>query len=233
MWRTTIVAAGLAVALGGAAADLSAQWQARGKATSTTRGERPEVLRGGERGSSSSRPEVLRGGDRQGERGRVYGRGVDRRDRDSDRYDRRRRDRDSDRYDDRWERNRRNAPPFCRNGSGHPVHGREWCRDKGYGLGNDRWDRVRWEDVVFGRRYPTSGRVSGSLLDDILGRAVYGRLIDQQRRLGGGSMHGQWLTPSGGPRILNVYSGSLPLAEFVDVNRDGRVDYVLLNRGRR
>jgi hypothetical protein len=35
------------------------------------------------------------------------------------------------------------APSFCRNGSGHPVHGRRWCIEKGYGLG-DRY--VRYDD---------------------------------------------------------------------------------------
>lgn len=32
---------------------------------------------------------------------------------------------------------RGNGPKFCRNGQGHPVHGREWCREKGFGLGGD------------------------------------------------------------------------------------------------
>ena len=27
------------------------------------------------------------------------------------------------------------APSFCRSGAGHPVHGREWCVQKGFGLG--------------------------------------------------------------------------------------------------
>jgi hypothetical protein len=25
-----------------------------------------------------------------------------------------------------------NGPAFCRSGEGHPVHGRQWCRDKGW-----------------------------------------------------------------------------------------------------
>jgi hypothetical protein len=28
-----------------------------------------------------------------------------------------------------------NGPAFCRNGQGHPVHGWEWCRQKGWGDG--------------------------------------------------------------------------------------------------
>ncbi len=36
------------------------------------------------------------------------------------------------------------GPPFCRSGAGHPVHGRRWCEDRGYGVyrtdSNDRND---------------------------------------------------------------------------------------------
>jgi len=39
------------------------------------------------------------------------------------------------------QRDRGNGPAFCRSGEGHPVFGRQWCRDKGFGLGNDRYDR--------------------------------------------------------------------------------------------
>jgi hypothetical protein len=36
-----------------------------------------------------------------------------------------------------------NGPAFCRSGAGHPVHGWEWCRDKGW----DRADRDRgWSE---------------------------------------------------------------------------------------
>jgi len=31
-----------------------------------------------------------------------------------------------------------NGPAFCRNGQGHPVHGWEWCRQKGWGEGTSR-----------------------------------------------------------------------------------------------
>ena len=31
-----------------------------------------------------------------------------------------------------------NGPAFCRNGQGHPVHGWEWCRQKGWGDGSSR-----------------------------------------------------------------------------------------------
>lgn len=59
-----------------------------------------------------------------------------------------------------------NGPPFCRNGNGHPVHGRQWCIDKGWGLGSNRgvWD-VGPDD----RRIPPP-RDRRSILDDILER---------------------------------------------------------------
>lgn len=63
----------------------------------------------------SNRPELIR-------------RGEDRSDRDRRGEARRAGDRrESDRRDER------RGPPFCRNGEGHPVHGMQWCRDKGFG----------------------------------------------------------------------------------------------------
>jgi hypothetical protein len=40
------------------------------------------------------------------------------------------------------------SPAFCRSGAGHPVHGRSWCIDKGFGLGRSY---VRHDDDW---RYP-------------------------------------------------------------------------------
>lgn len=58
-----------------------------------------------------------------------------------DRPELRRRDDDrrvQQRPSDDWLRSSRGqAPPFCRNGQGHPVHGTRWCIDKGYGLYGD------------------------------------------------------------------------------------------------
>ena len=42
-----------------------------------------------------------------------------------------------------------NGPAFCRSGEGHPVHGRQWCRDKGWDVsGTSVFDlgRVRQRD---------------------------------------------------------------------------------------
>ena len=85
------------------------------------------------------------------------------------------------------------------------------------------------------RRLSPPGALGVQVIDapeQVLGRTIYNRLALQSRQLGGGSMYGQWITPSGGPRMLHVYSGSRPLAEFIDRNRDGRAELVLLNLGR-
>src|SRR5688572_11048441 len=41
-----------------------------------------------------------------------------------------------------------NGPSFCRSGAGHPVFGREWCRDKGWDVTRDgsRAERDRDRD---------------------------------------------------------------------------------------
>lgn len=145
-------------------ADLAAQGQGKGKAkgknkdkNETEQVDRQRSDRPGRdnarsaRGRADRRVEtdrdervVLRDGDRVvvRDRGRVI---VRDRDRDGDVVIR---GRDSDR---RFRANdRAGAPAFCRSGAGHPVHGRRWCLDKGFGLG-DR-DDVFFEgddEVIF------------------------------------------------------------------------------------
>ena len=74
---------------------------------------------------------------------------------------------------------RDNGPAFCRTGAGHPVHGRQWCRDKGYGLGNERADR-RERDDRYDPRYP--GRVGQDGRND---RRDSGRIGGEDRRYPG------------------------------------------------
>lgn len=142
-------------------------------------------------------------------------------------------DSDSERYDRSWgstARGNGNGPAFCRSGAGHPVHGRQWCIAKGYGLGsNSRWERARWDDVIF-RSPRTSGTMGRDILVDVLGRTVYGRL-DAQRRYFGTSapLVGRW-NEYEGRSVLLVNAGGIPIAELIDTNRDRRVDVVLLNR---
>jgi hypothetical protein len=94
--------------------------------------------------------------------GRGNGKG---RDRDTNRPELIRRGEDRRADDRRWDDQRRGdrpGPAFCRSGAGHPVHGRQWCRDKGFGLGGD---------VLFGR----TGRVDDRRSD------VYGSAGSYER----------------------------------------------------
>lgn len=131
----------------------------------------------------------------------------------------------------------RGGPPFCQNGQGHPVHGRQWCRDKGFGLGggvfDTRWDDRGWEDVIL--RAPRGADRRSGVLDrggliDILGDVVYGRLATEGSRLGTTApLNGRWLRADGAS-ILQIRSGSRPVAELTDLNGNGRVDAVLVAR---
>lgn len=169
----------------------------------------------------------------------------DRRARDRRAPAERRTTRDDRRYDDRRYDDRRydvkqNGPPFCRNGQGHPVHGMQWCRDKGYVQGrydtrrdrrDDRWERRSIGDIIFGTprdRDRRSRTVSGSILDDVLGRRAYGDLA----AVASGALTGRWVYPDGSARVLQLRDTLGPLAELTDFDGDGRVDLVLVNPDR-
>lgn len=131
----------------------------------------------------------------------------------------------------------RGGPPFCQNGQGHPVHGRQWCRDKGFGMGggvfDTRWDNRGWDDVIL-RAPRGADRRSGALdrggLIDVLGDVVFGRLTAEGSRLGATApLSGRWVQANGAS-ILQVRSGSRPVAELTDLNGNGRVDAVLVAR---
>jgi hypothetical protein len=132
----------------------------------------------------------------------------------------------------------RGGPPFCQNGQGHPVHGRQWCRDKGFGLGGgafgSRWDTRSWDDVVL-RAPRGTDRRSGAMdrggLIDVLGDVVFGRLTAEGSRLGAtGPLTGRWLPTNSGAAVLQIRSGGIPLAELTDLDGNGRVDAVLISR---
>jgi hypothetical protein len=157
--------------------------------------------------------------------------------RDDDRY--RRNDRDR-RYDNRWDDRRydsryddrydRRGPAFCRSGEGHPVFGRQWCRDKGFGLGRER-SRDIWGDIIYRDRDRRSDdrRLDRRTLGDILGSVVLGR-FDQYGRTyygGQGDIGGRWLD---GRSVMQLYMGGIPFARLIDRDRDGRVDDVILAR---
>jgi hypothetical protein len=120
-----------------------------------------------------------------------------------------------------------NGPPFCRDGRGHPTKGREWCREKGWGLAN-----TGWSDVILRRpRYDARGDLGTTVLQDILGRTVYGRFDNQRYRLGVNSpLVGRWSDGTSGT-LLNLFAGGLQIAQILDRNRDGRADVVLMNYG--
>lgn len=119
-----------------------------------------------------------------------------------------------------------NAPAFCRSGAGHPVFGREWCLDRGFGLGSrggTLWSRGGIDDVVWRRR--TDDRLDRGGLVDVLGDVVLGRLALQAVALGYDQpLAGVWVARPEGPRLLRVSSGDYEVAELVDTDRDDRVD---------
>lgn len=122
---------------------------------------------------------------------------------------------------------RAGAPAFCRSGAGHPVWGREWCLDRRFGLGRRSgilWSRGTVDDVVFGRLILGDRLDRGSLLE-VLGTAVVGRIALQALGLGYTEpLTGYWVDEPQGPRLLRVRSGDYEVAEFVDLDRDDRVE---------
>ncbi|HUF13781.1 MAG TPA: hypothetical protein VMN78_11820 [Longimicrobiales bacterium] len=175
--------------------------------------------------------------------------------RDSDRYERAERERDRDDDDDRRvadraddgvfgrvsgrsgdarsQRNERgNGPSFCRSGSGHPVFGWDWCRERGWdrsGSSAVRWENRSWEDVIF--RIPRGDRretLDRRGLGDVLGDIVFGRIDTRRRQLSRSTDYvGRWLT-AGSSRELWISAGGVPVARLVDRNGDRRVDAVFM-----
>lgn len=128
------------------------------------------------------------------------------------------------------------GPAFCRSGLGHPVHGRSWCRQKGFELGPQPWVRVPLEDVHLGesersRRF--DGRLGSGDLTGILGNEVLRRLLRRAEvDASPGFLNGRWQEGAGPPgaRILQIRVVDRPLAEISDLDADGRADAVLLYR---
>jgi hypothetical protein len=123
---------------------------------------------------------------------------------------------------------RSGAPSFCRSGAGHPVWGREWCLQKGFGLGGDnvRWGRAVDPTTVVFRRVD-DGAITNAVLREVLGDVILNRLAVHAVTLGlVDPLTGLWLgEPSGnGSQVLLLRSGDVPVAEIVDVNRDRRAD---------
>jgi multidrug efflux pump subunit AcrA (membrane-fusion protein) len=144
--------------------------------------------------------------------------------------ERMRREREYGRYDDYDNGRNGNAPAFCRSGAGHPVYGREWCRERGYGPGSGRWESTRWESILFRDQYVRRNQqLSRSALMNLLGSVALSRFESYGRQYGNGMMSGYWL-PETSSNILQLSIGNVPIARLIDQNRDGRVDNVLLWR---
>lgn len=127
---------------------------------------------------------------------------------------------------------REGSPAFCRSGEGHPVWGRQWCLDKGFGLG--AYDDYRWGrsndigDIMFAPA-SISGSLIGDALANVLGRTAFNRLALHAVTLGlVQPLVGRWVNDANGPQMLMVNSGTVPVAEFVDANRDNRADNMLV-----
>lgn len=124
------------------------------------------------------------------------------------------------------------APSFCGSGAGHPVWGRQWCIDKGFGLGatgNTRWGRtqnlsdVRWNGDL------GTGSLTRDALLAVLGPTAFNRLALHAVTLGlVDPLAGQWRTDASGQRVLLVSSGATPVAELSDYNNDRLVDLLLV-----
>jgi hypothetical protein len=130
------------------------------------------------------------------------------------------------------DRDKKGAPSYCRSGAGHPVWGRQWCVDKGFGLGSDgdlRWSRVIEDDNVLFMRPVTPGELTRVALVDLLGDVVVNRLAAQAITLGLiEPLTGRWIGEPTTSRVLVLSSGARPVAEVVDLNRDNRADMLLV-----
>jgi len=124
------------------------------------------------------------------------------------------------------------VPAFCRSGAGHPVHGWQWCVEKGYKMG---WSSAALSGATFrgeGKARRGEELDSGSITD-ILGREMAKQIEGVARDLGlDGVLNGRWAdTDDGGALVLQLRAGSEPLAELTDRNGDGKVDAALVMDG--
>jgi len=129
---------------------------------------------------------------------------------------------------------RRDAPPFCQDRTGHPVHGWRWCVEKGFVRPEARhaWRPYRPSRVVVVRKRPrrvVSPRVviGADVILDVLGAEVYANVEMWGRRSGyRGEPVGRWMPHHSRGWVLQVRQDGFPLAELIDENGDRRIDQV-------
>lgn len=126
---------------------------------------------------------------------------------------------------------RNGAPSFCRTGEGHPVWGRQWCLQKGFGLGDS--PKMQWAAArdIGDLRWvaPPAGPLTRDALLNLIGPVAFDRLALHALTLGyTDPLTGVWRTDASGPSLLLVNSGSYPIAELLDSNRDQRPDLMLV-----
>lgn len=130
------------------------------------------------------------------------------------------------------DRDNGNAPAFCRSGAGHPNWGRQWCIDKGFGLGNSnntRWGRATTVgDIIFGQSL-SAGDLARTALIAAIGDVAFNRLALHSVSLGYSEpLTGVYYTDPNGMRLMRVNSGAYPVAEIVDSNTDNRADVLVV-----
>lgn len=129
---------------------------------------------------------------------------------------------------------RKDAPPFCRNRQGHPVHGWRWCVEKGFVRPEARhaWRPYRPNRVVVVRQRPrlvVRPRVvfRADVIVDVLGLELYRNVIDWGRRSGyRGQPVARWVPYGRRGWVLQVRQDGFPLAELIDRDGDRRIDDV-------
>ncbi len=128
----------------------------------------------------------------------------------------------------------KNGPSFCRSGAGHPVYGRQWCLERGHGLGESTWGHAHVGRVVFGRvpegQNIESPRLGAREIAEILTGVVLDEIFDKSHHdLNRAQLGGSWRGGSNeGILVLEVLIGGAPVAELTDTDLDGEVDVVLI-----
>ena len=131
---------------------------------------------------------------------------------------------------------RAGGPSFCRSGVGHPVHGRRWCVEKGFGLGGVPWDVLDLGDIIFGDGPRRRDRLGLEDVIAVLGHETLDVILGRSPARSRGDLTGRWRrveTSAGQGRVLQLRAGTTPVAELNDVDGDGRVDAVLVFEGGR